>query len=444
MLKRIVTIAILTGGGQIFSLFVLKYISTRIASEQLKAIGQIDTLLFLMISIIASGLQPVAIRNLALATNWKYEYERTQQARVTLGFFLAVLGILALVNKYYLIFLLGPLLALSGDYALYAVGYPVYAAFIAFLRLAIPFLALLFFSYWQGFDISWVYAVSFGSVYAMSNFFIAKRLHTKYFFPPSFKSIQLYISSLSLGIVTLSLYFIGQGLILIAPYYYPSNVIASSFVGLKFYVIYKGILRIVHQAFIKEMINDKVSYFVDQLSIIAGIIFFGSITIFPDTLITVFFGNSYLSERNFFILLSFSAVIYSLFLSFATQSLLKKKDKEYTFVSVFAASVTILLLVIQSLFDQKVINIGLSVLIGEAIWVIGLIWINGTMHTILLRANFLFQNVLLLLIPALTKFLFGDKLMQYLLSFSVVGVLLLLLHRKKFETVNKFKSSTQI
>src|SRR5690242_5118687 len=131
MLKRIFTIALLTGIGQLFIIFALKYISQNSTSEQVKAIGQIDTLILFTTNLVALGLQPAAMRNLALAKDWEQEYFNTQSARLTLGILIGLLSLLAFVNRYYLTFLIAPLLALSGDYALYGRGFPVKGAVIA-------------------------------------------------------------------------------------------------------------------------------------------------------------------------------------------------------------------------------------------------------------------------------------------------------------------------
>ena len=139
MLKRIVIIALFTGSGQLLSLFVLKYISRHADIAELKSIAEIDSLVFFIMNIVALGLQSSAMRNLAQTSKWKQEYYDTQSARGALGLLLLAGALLYFVNPYYIIFLLAPVLAWSGDYALYGRGHPIAGSIIAFLRIAIPF-----------------------------------------------------------------------------------------------------------------------------------------------------------------------------------------------------------------------------------------------------------------------------------------------------------------
>jgi O-antigen/teichoic acid export membrane protein len=432
MLKKIALIALLTGSGQIFAILVLKLLSKHVAPEQLKAIGQIDSLVFFMTNFIALGLQSVAIRNLALANNWQKEYYSTQQARITLGLFLACLGVLFIVNKYYLLFLLAPVLAMSGDYALYGRGFPVFGSFIAFTRTFIPFLILVLLFFFQPGSLSWGYALGLSLVYMVTNFLISKYLDAPYYFHPQVSSLRLYVSSIGIGLVTLSLYFIGQGLVLIIPYFYSALVTSVAFVGLKLYMIYKGLLRILHQAFVKEMTNEDVCFKVDQLSILAGLMFVGSVALFPKSFITLLFGQKYITERSFFLLLAAGGLIYSLFLSMSTRSMLQRKDKAYARITVMAALLAILFLIVSSFWGQTSAYVALSICVGEIYWSLGLLKITGTKSAVTGRLAFLFQNLPFFVFPLIVRWWFGDRLEYYILGFSVVGVVLLVLHWQKF------------
>jgi len=90
MLKRIFVIGIFTGAGQLYSVFVLKFISQHCTSSQLNEIAQLDSLIFFIMNVIAFGLQSAAIRNLALAHDWKQEYYQTQSARIAMGMMLVI------------------------------------------------------------------------------------------------------------------------------------------------------------------------------------------------------------------------------------------------------------------------------------------------------------------------------------------------------------------
>ncbi|HEX6193875.1 MAG TPA: hypothetical protein VFZ42_15985 [Chitinophagaceae bacterium] len=441
MLKRIAIIAFFTGSGQLLSLFVLKYISRHADIAELKNIAEIDSLVFFIMNIVALGLQSAAMRNLAQTSKWKQEYYDTQSARVTLGLLLMTGALLYFVNPYYIIFLLAPVLAWSGDYALYGRGHPVAGSIIAFLRLAIPFAAVLLATLYFQVSLGWVYAISLGVIYFITNAYISYFLETSYFFKPSFSKLRLYIHSLPLGIVALSLYFIGLGLILIIPYFYDApSIVAIAFLGLKFYIIFKGVLRILHQAFLKEMTSPVICLKVDQLSILTALLLCGSTAIFPQSFITLFFGRQYADEKLFFMLLGIDAVVYALFLSFATRAMLRKLDKPYTIITVIAAVATILSVIILSTFQQDVNNIAISLAIGEVIWAVGLIWLSGSRPEVADRLIFTAALLPLFLMPVAARYWWGDHLSSYLISFGLLSLLILFLHNRKFKTLSHVQS----
>ena len=217
-----------------FIVFVLKFISHNNSQEQVRAIALIDSLVLFLINAIALGLQPATMRNIALIKEWKEEYNETQSARLALSLILASFSFLAFFNIYYLAFLAAPLFAMSGDYALYGRGHPVAGAIIAALRTILLFSLLIIFAVSLPESIAWAYLGGLFISYLMTNGLISKYLGTPFFSIPRWHNLKLYISTLPLGLVSLGLYFIGMGIIIFAPYFYPSPVIAIAFVGLKF------------------------------------------------------------------------------------------------------------------------------------------------------------------------------------------------------------------
>jgi O-antigen/teichoic acid export membrane protein len=385
-----------------------------------------------MISVIAFGLQPAAIRDLALATEWRNVFSKVQSARITLGLLLILFVVAAVFNKYYLIFLLAPIIAASGEYALYARGQAVYGAFISFLRLTIPFTSILITAYFLPSYTGIVYVVSLILIHFITIFLISWRLGVESFSRPSLKSLKLYVNSIPLGIVTLAQYMIGLGILLVAPYFYPSESLAIVFAGLKFYVLYKGVLRIIHQAFVQEMLKEEVCLKVDQLSMMIASLFVLSVFFFPGSFVGLFFGKLALLETTFFQLLGVSALTYSIFLSMGTSALLQKKDRVYSLVSALSAVTSIVCSIALSYFFATGIAIGVSLLAGELFSLCGLVWIASDRHRIARRLLFLAPIIVFFVIPFLARYFLGDHLLIYIVSVAVVGLILLLLHHKKF------------
>jgi len=435
MLKRIFTIALITGAGQLFVVFALKYISQNSSPEQVKAIGQIDSLVLFIMNVIGLGLQSAAIRDLALTSDWQPEYRQTQSARATMGFLLTVVAILAFVNPYYIIFLAAPIFGWSGDYALYARGYPIAGSVIAFIRLLIPFSCLMLAVYYQSEWLPMIYIASLIIIYILSNFIISLILKTQYFFLPVIKSLRLYIESFYLGVVILSLYFIGLGLMLVLPYFYEDPVVAIAFLGLKFYVIFKGVLRIIHQAFIKEMADYEVCFKVDQIAGFIGMSFVFFISCFPSTFIGLFFGEKFFQYKGYFILVAIGAFIYSLFSSLIIKAMLEKKDRSYAFTCFFSALFTLLVSIFFSFFNQTVVYVGISLILGELFFASGMLMLMYRPGFLKERLLFIAKNMFFFLIPLGVKFFFGDELIPFILSLAVVASIMIITYHKQFRIV---------
>ena len=450
MLKRIAIVGFFTGSGQLLSVFVLKFISQHSSVAQLRAIAEIDSLVFFIMSIIALGLQSAAMRNLALNPEWKEEYRDTQRARITLGLLLMAAAALAPFNNFYLLFLIAPVLAWNGDYALYARGYPIAGAMIAFTRLAVPFLSLLIAAYYFPANLAWVYVISLTIVYFITNTCISWFFKTTLIFRPSFRKLHLYISSLPLGVVAVSLYFLGLGLILVIPYFYTSTVITTAFLGLKFYVLFKGVLRIIHQAFIKEMIHYEVCFKVDQLCSLIGLTFASFTICFPKTFITLFFGQRYLADKPYFILLAIAGLVYSLFSSLTTRAMLEKRDKPYAKVAAFSALLTAALSIVFSFMLQSALVIGVSLLVGEIVFAFGMLWIMHNPRLLQERSLFLLRNLLLTIIPLAFLYFMGDKLNAFIIAAILFSLVMVLLYHNKFglsfdkEQLTKDKGQTHL
>lgn len=432
MLKRIFTIALLTGAGQVFVVFALKYISQNSSPEQVKAIGQIDSLVLFIMSVIAMGLQSAAIRDLAVSNEWKEEYRQIQSARTTMGLLLTVAAILAFVNPYYIIFLTAPIFGWSGDYALYARGYPIAGSLIAFIRLFVPFFSLMLAVYYEAEWLVMIYMASLIIIYILSNVTISMILKTQYFFFPAIKTLRLYLESFYLGVVVLSLYFIGLGLMLVLPYFYKDPVIAIAFLGLKVYVIFKGVLRIIHQAFIKEMADYDVCYKVDQMTGLIGMSFLFFICCFPDTFIRLFFGEQFIQHKGFFILLAIAAFIYSVFSSLIIKAMLEKKDKLYALTCFFSAIFTVLVSILFSFFNETVTYVGVSLVLGELFFATGMLILMYRRELLQERLLFIAKNLFFVLIPLATKFFFGDELIPFILSLTIFSSVMIIGYRKKF------------
>jgi hypothetical protein len=97
-----------------------------------------------------------------------------------------------------------------------------------------------------------------------------------------------------------------------------------------------------------------------------------------------------------------------------------------------AALLAVLVLIVSSFWGQSTTNVALSICAGEILWSIGLLKIAGTKNAVWSRMAFLFQNLPFFVFPIIIRWWLGDGLRYYILGFSVVGVVLLVLHWQKF------------
>lgn len=432
MLKRIFPIALLTGSGQLFSLFALKYVSRFGSSFDLKAIGETDSLILFILNGIALGLQTASMRDLALARDWKQDYHNTQSARLTLSLMLSAGALLSFFNNYYLLFLFAPILAMNGDYALYARSYPIMGAAIGFSRLFIPYGAIVMAARYRPELIVPAYIMATVLIYLLSNLCITWYLKTSLLAKPSLKNLHLYVKSLPLGVVVVSLYFIGLGLMMIIPYFYSNPIIAVTYVGLKFYVLFKGALRIIHQAFIREMNAYLVCFKVDQLTSLAGLAFATFTICFPTTFIKLFFGETYLANKMYFILLSVAGLVYSLFSSFIIKMMLEKKDIPYAAGAFLSAMLTIALSIAWSFYHQQSVYVGISLLIGEILFAATMMLILNRPGLFQERLLYFVKNLPVVTIPFIIGYFTGDVMKGFLISAILFLAAMASIHYKKF------------
>ncbi|HRP55412.1 hypothetical protein [Agriterribacter sp.] len=439
MFKRLSQIAVLTGAAHIFTLFVLKFLSKNTSAATLTSIGEIDSTFQLLISILGFGLQLSAVRHIAIEQKWKIFYYQAQRARIALGLMITSVALFALIYPSCWLFIFAPVFALSGDYALYGRGQPVKAAIWAFCRTFIPSLLLIVFVFINKKYLSAAYIMSTVAVFGITGFAISRQLHCKYFISPVLPALKLYLRNISLGIATLVMYILGLGLMFVASFFYNEQVLAVSYLGLKLYVIFKGIMRIINQSFLKEMVHDEMTLRADELSILIGCSFLGASLIFPKSMITIFFGIQYTAFTGFIILIGLSALVMCVFISFHTRSLFKKKDKIYAKYAAAAAVTSIITVIVLSFFRQSPLNIGAALFAGELIFVAGLVYINQD-AAILLRIKFLLTSLLCLLLPLTIRYFMGDTFAGLYTGMAMLGgVYIALNYRKLFKTNLNFK-----
>ncbi len=440
MIKRLSIVAFFTGTAYIFTIFSLKYLSATTSAFSLKSIGEIDSLVNFIVSVLAAGMLLSAVRNIAISADWKKEFLNAQRARFTLGLIIALFGFLSFTNINYILFFFAPLVALNGDYALYGRSKPVTASILAFIKISFPYLVVVF-TLW--FKPEWLllsFIASITLVYLVTGFFISRKLGTSYLIMPSWKSLNIYVHSLSMGVVSFSYYFIGLGLIWLAAFFFKDVAVAAAFLGIKLYTIFKGVLRMLNQSFFREMTDEAVRLRVDYLAMFAGTVFLAATVLFQEAFISVFFNKGSVLQSTSLVLLGCTGFVIAPLSSLHTSVLLERKDRLFSRLSLLAIVVAAVSCMISSFIFPGADSILFSLLLGEFVIVAGLITICNKQNLFLPRLAFFRRNLPLLVIPIGSRILFGDNTYSFIGSLCLYGVLFLttnwksfILHRKEKE-----------
>ena len=444
MIKKLIKIALLTGAAHVFTIITLKYLSQHIDSENIGRIGEIDSLFQFIINLVALGMQLSAVRYIAINENLKPLYKDAQRARLTFSLFLVILSSLFFLKPIYILFLTAPFFALSGDYALYGLGKPVTGALLAFFWVFIPAITIIVLNVlFNGYVISG-YIISTILIFLFTGLILAKWIDAPYFYTPSIKSLKLYIQSINLGIVILNSYIVGLGLIFIAPIFYDQRIIAIAYFGLKVYMIFKGVLRIINQAFIKEMLSDEICLKVDQIAGLAGLGFAFPLILFPKSFIILFFSDQYQQYYSFIVVVGISGFIAAIFVSLLTRSTLKHKDALYAKYSTIASLACLIIEILFSRFYQNPVSIAIALLTGELLLTFGLVWINRDID-IKSRINFYVKCLLTVLGPILTRIYLGDSKYGVIIAVAAFTISAIFCYwRFGYKTVNQIVNSHSI
>ncbi len=368
MIKRLAVVAFLTGLGHLVNILILKYLSNNISFEAISVIGEIDSLVILMISMIAFGLQLSTTRRLATMEDWKTEYYDSQSARLTLSIFLVLLGITGFLITKNFLFLFAPVFALNADFALYGRGMPKLGALLALIRILIPAFCLLFFSIYFIDYLIIAYVVSIIAAYFIVGLLVSKALKVAYFVRPRLKNLKKYVEHIDIGISTILFSFIGLGLVYVVSYFYSNETVAVIYLILKLYMIFKGVRQIIVQSFIMELLKEKVALKVDFIAIVAGLVLFISLGFYTEITVPLFFSEAYQIYYKSFLFIALAGLVSSMTTSSGVILLLRNKDYVYSKIIIIAGAATICCsIAFYYLFGDAPHWIALSVLIGETI-----------------------------------------------------------------------------
>lgn len=432
MFKRLIVVGGLTGSAHLINIAVLKVLAVYLPATSISLIGEIDSLVLLIISIVNFGIQLSATRKLALLDYWQKEYFETQSARITLALLLWVISISGFLIFKNFLFLMAPVFALNGDYALYGRGKPKTGALISFFRVLVPSVALLVAVFYFPDKIVPIYITSVAVAYILAGITVSRILGVAYFVKPNLKFLKKYYEHLNIGVCNVFYSFVGVGLINVVAYFYSNESIAVLYLFLKIYILFRGVKQIIVQSFFKDLSQYHVAVRVDYYALLAGFLFFSTLTFYTDLFTQVFLTPDMSVYHNTLFLLGFAAFISTFSTGLGARLLLAKKDKVYSRNMSLGGIVTILSSVgFYYLFGDNPIWPALSILSGELIITVLDSVAIQEQNFWKKRVQFILPTLATLLVPLFLKNTISSEWILYLL-FLIAVTLITFVFRKKW------------
>ncbi len=435
MFKRLLVVGLLTGFAHLINIVVLKTLSVQLSKNTLSVIGEIDSLVILIIGFVTFGIQSSATRKLALMEDWKNEYYDTQSARLIMSLLLSILCVTGFIITKNFLFLIAPVFALNADYALYGRGMPKFGAFVSFIRVLIPSLSLLIALFFFIDNIIIIYVVSVFFAYLIGGLMVSQILKVSYFVKPKIHNLKKYLTHIDIGIAGIFYLFIGVGIINVISFFYSDPVIAVIYLLLKIYIIFRGVRQIIVQSFFKELKDEKTALKVDYFSLLGGFIFFVTLAIFPDLFTKTFLNPEFTAYYMSIFILALAGFISSFTTSTGAKLLLMEKDKEYSRNIIVAGSTAILSsIVFYFIFGDKPHLVALSILLGELVLSTLDVYSINEKKFLFKRIKFIFPILLVIIPVLLVKPFTSSTLLVYVGFLILSGLVFLLFRRKYFET----------
>jgi len=375
MIKRVFWIALYTGVSQVLSLYTISYVIRNLGEKTGGYIAILEANILVMAVIISFGIQFAVNRNVATRKRWHSNYSLSQSARLTVGLSIVLFGIISYflnwdITKW--IFLIAPLIALNGDYALYGSGMPVKAARLSMFRVALPNLAILIGSKFIGEDAIYLYMVFAGIGILNSGFWASRINKVPYLYTPAKNFIKIYWKNYKVGIWQLSHVFLLTGILVVAKSFYTVAMIGLVYGVLKYYEVLKGVLRIIWQAFFRELGVEGNNLRIDKAGILLGTGVLIPTILFPNITIAIIYGSKYDGLALMLPLFGIAMFLASFRSSSHIQVMMNRKDNYNLFITLAAVLLTLSVMIALSFTTHNEYGIPIAIILGEFVLLMGL------------------------------------------------------------------------
>jgi len=432
MLKRVFWVAIYTGSAQILSLLAVNVVLRNLGEETSGYMGIVDSYVLIMATIISFGIQLSVNRNVAKTKGWRSNYQLAQSSRITLGLVLLAFGIVSLLYKWEvskLILIFAPLVALNGDYALYGKGQPITAARLSLIRVALPNLAIIISSYWLA-ELSIYFYIIFAAIGLLNSGLWAARInHTNYIYPPRKSFYKFYSKYAKVGIFQLSYALMVTGILAFAKNFYTIAAIGLIYGILKYFEVFKGILRIIVQAFFRELKHDGVNLKIDKAAILIGMGALIPTVLYPQTTLLLLYDDKYQNIELMLPIFGVAMLISSIKASADMKLLMLKKDNVNLYIYLLAIIITYSTTIMVSYTEWYYFGVAIGIAIGELVLLIGLGYHLNKFNFFVNRGRFIIKLVPVLVVSYLLKLYFGESILLLAISIGIFAVWSVIFYR---------------
>ena len=281
----------------------------------------------------------------------------------------------------------------------------------------------------------YIYLLAIGIL--LAGLISAKVNKVSYFYKPRFKFAKFYLKYAKVGGYQVASALIVPGILVIANWFYPIAVIGLVNGILKIFIIYKGGLRIIIQAFFKEIAIEKTDEKIDKASLLVWGAFSIPIIVFDTTTLNLLFDDK-LNE------IAWMMPVFGLIMFFAAfrnaaeiRVLMLKKDNLNLIVFLTALAMQIVALVAFSYTEYFMWGIPAGLLVAEIIVVAGLGYGLDKYDYYVKRFKFVFQILPPILLAVLIKWFFGPSWPMMIAAVLIYSFWALMFFRKLiFEKLN--------
>ncbi len=433
MIKRVFWIALYTGMGQVLSLITISYVLRNLGKVVNGYMGIIDSTILVMATVISFGIQLSVNRNVATTKSWRSNYILAQSSRFSLSLLIIFFGIVSYFYNWDItkwIYFIAPVIALNGDYSLYGHGKPITAARLSFVRVALPNIAILVGSNFIGEDAIYLYVIFAGIGILNSGLWASKVNDVPYFVKPRKSFYKTYFKYGKVGVFQLSYAIMVTGILAISKGLYSVAILGLVFGILKYFEVFKGVLRIVVQAFFRELKNEGTNLRIDKAGILIGCAILIPTFFYRETTLNFLYNDAYAGIEEIFGIIGLAMFFASLKASADMQILMKRKDDVNLYSYLVALTITLGISFYYSTTDSPVFGIPLGLMAGEFTLVLLLGYQLGKWQFFIDRFIFLAKLIPILLLAVAIRYIFGESIITLFVSLGVYALLSFFFYRK--------------